>query len=62
MADEIWDRQYQSGRAQLNQDLGRTFGSMAREIRKSLAALHRIEWSAPWSASPAASPKDVKCA
>ena len=49
MMDEIFDRQYQSGRADLNAGLDRAFGSIGTEIGKSLAAIHRFEWSAPWA-------------
>ncbi len=62
MVDEIWDRQYRSGRAQLNHGLSQAFGSLGRTIGKSLATLHRIEWSAPWAAQPASSARDVGCA
>lgn len=48
MMDEIFDRQYQAGRADLNAGLDRLFGSVSRELGKSMAALHRVEWSAPW--------------
>ena len=49
MVDEIFDRMYQQGRADLHRDLGNLFGSVAGELGKSLKALHRIEWSAPWA-------------
>ncbi|MEO6581449.1 MAG: hypothetical protein ABIN68_01410 [Sphingomicrobium sp.] len=51
MRDEIFDRTYQSGRAELNAGLDRAFNRLGGTIGKSLAALHRIEWSAPWNAS-----------
>ena len=53
MMDEIFDRQYQAGRADLNAGIDRAFGTMSRELGKSLKAIHRFEWSAPWLA-PAA--------
>ena len=49
MIDELFDRQYQDGRAQLNGGLDRLFGSIGSELGKSLAAVHRFEWSAPWA-------------
>ena len=49
MMDEIFDRQYQAGRADLNAGLDRAFGTIGRELGKSLAAIHRFEWSAPWA-------------
>ncbi len=50
MRDEIFDRTYQSGRAELNAGLDRAFNGIGGTIGKSLAVLHRIEWSAPWNA------------
>ena len=50
MVDEIFDRGYQAGRAQLNAGLDRLFATIGRELGKSFSALHRIEWNAPWAA------------
>jgi hypothetical protein len=50
MMDEIFDRNYQSGRAGLNRDLDRAFAKVGRALGDSLKVLHRIEWSAPWQA------------
>jgi hypothetical protein len=58
MVDEIFDRGYQAGRADLNAEFDRTFATIGRELSKSLAAIHRFEWSAPWAAKS----KDVGCA
>ena len=49
MIDEIFDRTYQGGRAELNAGIDRAVAAIGRELGKSLTALHRIEWSAPWS-------------
>jgi len=49
MIDEIFDRQYQSGRAELNAGLDRAFATIGRTLGDSLRVLHRIEWSAPWA-------------
>ena len=66
MIDEIFDRTYQQGRADLNAGIDRTLATIGRELGKSFTALHRIEWSAPWSAKPASRPaalsRDVGCA
>lgn len=51
MVDEIFDRTYQSGRAELNASLDRAFGRIGGTIGKSLQVLHRIEWSAPWNSN-----------
>jgi hypothetical protein len=52
MVDEIFDRGYQAARTQLNADLGRAFGGIAKTIGDSMTLLHRIEWNAPWKAQP----------
>ena len=48
MRDEIFDRTYQSGRAELNAGIDRAVQTAAHSLGASLKALHRIEWSAPW--------------
>jgi len=50
MQDEIFDRTYQAARAELNAGIDRGFGRLGETLGKSLEALHRIEWSAPWNA------------
>ena len=49
MQDEIFDRTYQAGRAELNSGIDRGLSRLGASIGKSLQALHRIEWSAPWN-------------
>ena len=48
MVDEIFDRTYHSGRAELNAGLDRAFSRIGSAIGKSLQVLHDIQWSAPW--------------
>ena len=62
MIDEIFDRQYQSGRAQLNAGIDHLFGSIGRELGKSMAAVHRFEWNAPWANSKKSSKKGARLA
>ena len=62
MVDEIFDRGYQAGRADLHAGIDRAIGSMARELSKGFAALNRIQWSAPWISGREAANKDVGCA
>ena len=64
MMDEIFDRTYQNGRADLNAGIDRAVTNVVTEFGKSLAALHRIEWSAPWAArkGKGSTTRDVKCA
>jgi hypothetical protein len=49
MIDEIFDRHYQAGRAQLNAALLNVFRRVGKTTGDSLKVLHRIEWSAPWA-------------
>lgn len=49
MIDEIFDRTYQAGRADLNAGLDRAFAALGRTIGDSLKVLHHIEWNAPWA-------------
>ena len=58
MIDEIYDRSYQFGRAELNSGLDRGFAALGRELRRTFATFHRIQWSAPWSAKS----RDIECA
>ena len=62
MVDEIFDRMYQEGRSELNRDAGFLFGTIGRELGKSLKAIHNFEWNSPWTVKPAASGKDAGCA
>ena len=48
MVDEIYDRTYQSARANLNDGLRNLFAGLGRAVGDILKVLHRIEWSAPW--------------
>lgn len=57
MVDEIFDRTYQSGRAEFNAGLDRAFNRIGSSIGNSLKVLHRIEWSAPWVRNS----KDAQC-
>lgn len=49
MKDEIYDRTYQHGRDQLNQDLGRAFDRLGGAIGNAFKVLNRLEYSAPWN-------------
>lgn len=48
MQDQIFDRTYQAGRADLNAGLDRGFSRIGAAIGKSLQVLHDIQWNAPW--------------
>ena len=57
MMDEVFDRTYQAGRAELNAGLDRGFRRIGRTIGKSFEVLHRIQWSEPWARNS----RDVQC-
>ena len=44
MRDELYDRDYQDGRAALHGGIDR----FVRSVAEGLALLHRMQWSAPW--------------
>ncbi|HUE79101.1 MAG TPA: hypothetical protein VMN38_05675 [Sphingomicrobium sp.] len=48
MIDEIFDRTYQAGRADLNAGIERGLNRLGESIGRSFEVLHRIQWSAPW--------------
>jgi hypothetical protein len=48
MRDELFDRSYAEGRAQLNDGIDRAVQGLGATLKTSLKALHRVEWSAPW--------------
>lgn len=48
MIDEIFDRTYQAGRADLNAGIERAIGGAVRAAVSGFHALHRLQWSAPW--------------
>jgi hypothetical protein len=50
MIDEMFDRDYQHGRAELNAGIDRATVRVTRFLGDTWKALHRIEWSAPWDA------------
>ena len=61
MVDEIFDRTYQDGRADLHRGVDRLFATIAREFGQGMKVLHDIQWSAPWGPKAMAS-KDAGCA
>lgn len=52
MVDEIFDRAYQAGRAELNAAIIGGFAQLGRAIGNSFEVLNRIEFSAPWLNRP----------
>ncbi len=51
MMDEIFDRNYQAGRADLNAGIDRGFARIGNALANTFKALHRIQWNAPWAHS-----------
>lgn len=51
MMDEIYDRVYQDGRADLNAGIDRAFARLGHAIGNAFKVLERIEYNAPWAAS-----------
>lgn len=50
MRDELFDRDYQAGRAGLNASIDRAIAGIARSVGTSFKLLHDIQWNAPWQA------------
>ena len=49
MMDEIFDRNYQAGRADFNAGLDRGFARIGSALAATFKTLHRIQWHAPWA-------------
>jgi hypothetical protein len=48
MIDEIFDRTYQAGRADLHDGVDRLVRHIGRTVGDAFKVLNRIEYSAPW--------------
>ncbi|QNM82790.1 hypothetical protein H8M03_12535 [Sphingomonas sabuli] len=48
MIDELFDRNYQSGRADLHDGIDRAVARVGRSTATIFRAIHRIEFDAPW--------------
>ncbi len=51
MIDEIFDRQFQSGRADLFDGIDRGVSRLAKSLISGFATLQRIQFDAPWSSN-----------
>jgi hypothetical protein len=49
MVDEIYDRGYQAGRAQLHDGIDALVRKVRDALAPALTALHLLEWDAPWT-------------
>ncbi len=48
MIDQIYDRDYQSGRDQMNAAIVAGLARFARSVGTAFTVLNRIEYDAPW--------------
>jgi hypothetical protein len=48
MIDEMFDRAYQKGRADLNSSLAIAFRRVGTAVSNAFEVLNRIEYDAPW--------------
>lgn len=48
MIDEIYDRNFQSHRAELSHAMAAGFTRVAEAVSNAFTVLNRIEYSAPW--------------
>jgi hypothetical protein len=49
MVDEIFDRHYREGRAELNASMDRALKRFGNAIGNAFNVLQRIEYDAPWA-------------
>ncbi|HET8534199.1 MAG TPA: hypothetical protein VFL74_01485 [Sphingomicrobium sp.] len=50
MIDQIFDRDYQAGRADLNAGIGLIFRAAGKAVGNAFKVLNQIEYEAPWLA------------
>ena len=48
MHDEIYDRDYQAGRAELHAGIDRAVLAVGRSLAATFDAIHDIQFAAPW--------------
>jgi len=49
MIDQLYDREYQAARPQMNGGLARSLGAAVKSIGDVFQVLNQIEYAAPWS-------------
>jgi len=52
MVDEIYDRGYLAGRAELHAGIDALVRKVRNALLPALLAIHHFEWDAPWNTSP----------
>ena len=58
MNDQIFDREYQAGRAALNDSISRLIDGAGQSLR----VLHKINFDAPWKQQPSSKSRHAKAA
>ncbi|QIK79477.1 hypothetical protein G7077_11755 [Sphingomonas piscis] len=48
MTDEMFDRDYQSARTDLNAGIDQAVAAFVSGLRQGFTALHHSQWQAPW--------------
>lgn len=51
MIDELFDREYQARRSELNGTMIRALRNLSEALSNSFRVLNRIEYSSPWKVS-----------
>ena len=49
MNDQIFDRIYQNGRADLNNGVDQLLHRIGRSVTGAFDAMHRVQFAAPWA-------------
>lgn len=49
MRDELFDRDYQAARDDLNEGIDRALRAITEAAGKALRVHHRLQWGAPWN-------------
>ena len=59
MFDEIFDRNYQQSRAQMNRSIDGAVARLSRTVMNAFGALQKIQYSSPWVRTPRRFPRDA---
>jgi hypothetical protein len=59
MFDEIYDRNYQQSRDQMNRGIDRAIAHVSRTVMGAFGALERIQYSSPWARKARRFPRDA---
>jgi hypothetical protein len=52
MIDEIYDRSFQAGRAELNKGILALAHKVRDAMQPALSGVYHFEWDAPWKVNP----------